>query len=56
MITIDNKGDISYKKLLDNKSSKVYYRVMEGIGDPKNGNVILIGKKSKSTQVLKINL
>lgn len=56
VITIDEKGDFNYKKLVDDKDSKVFYKVNDGITNLNNETVILPGKKKKNTQILKIKI
>lgn len=56
VISVDGNGKIGYKKLIDDKDSKVYYQVNDGVIDLGNQSVTLIGKKKKYTQVLKLKL
>jgi hypothetical protein len=56
MLKIDGNGDISYKKLVDDKDSKVYYKVNQGEVDMNNKEVILLGKRKRKTRILKIGL
>lgn len=56
MIVIDKDGQFDFKKLIDDKDSKVYYKVNDGISNIKNQTVILPGKKKKNTRILKIKI
>jgi hypothetical protein len=56
LISIDGNGEFNHKKLVDDKDSKVYYQVNDGITNPSNETVILIGKKKKNTQILKVKI
>lgn len=56
MITIDKDGNFDFKKLIDDKESKVYYKVNDGIANINNKTVILPGKKKKNTRILKIKI
>lgn len=55
-ITIDNDGEIDYNKLIDDKESKVYYRVNNGTVNLNKKTVTLLGKKKKNTRILKIKI
>lgn len=56
MVSIDESGDIDFKKLIDDKESKVYYRVNDGVINLNNKTVTLPGKKKKYTRILKIKV
>jgi uncharacterized protein YktA (UPF0223 family) len=54
MIKIDENGELDYKKLIDDKESKVYYKVNNGNVNFNDQTVILIGKKRKKSRILKL--
>ncbi|HHB52037.1 MAG TPA: hypothetical protein ENK75_03185 [Saprospiraceae bacterium] len=56
VIKINNNGDFDFKKLIDDKESKVYYKVNNGIANPDNQTVILLGKKKKNSRVIKLKI
>lgn len=56
MIKINQDGDFDFKKLIDDKESKVYYIVNNGNINLDNQTVILPGKKGKNTRILKLRL
>ena len=56
MIKIDKDGHFDFKKLIDDKESKVYYKVNDGIANINKKTVILPGKKKKNTRILKIKI
>lgn len=56
VISIDEQGNISYKKLIDDKESKVYYKVNNGIPNLKEDTMILLGKRKKNTRILKVQI
>lgn len=53
-IMIDEDGKIDFKKLIDDKESKVYYKVNNGNVNVNNKTVILTGKRKKKTRILKL--
>ncbi|TYP97906.1 hypothetical protein C7447_10372 [Tenacibaculum adriaticum] len=55
-ISIDGDGAYDIKKLIDKKDSKVYYKVNNGIVSDHKNEVILLGKRKKDSQVIKINI
>ncbi len=55
-IRINNTGDIDFKKLIDDKESKVYYSVNNGNVDLDHQTVILTGKKRKNVRILKLKI
>ncbi|WP_298426551.1 hypothetical protein [uncultured Kordia sp.] len=56
MLKIDESGEISYKKLVDDKESKVHYKVNQGEVSANGAEIILLGKKKKKTRILKLEL
>ncbi|WP_179345410.1 hypothetical protein [Winogradskyella ursingii] len=54
MIMINEGGNIDFKKLIDDKESKVYYKVNNGNINIDNQTVILTGKRKKKTRILKL--
>ena len=54
MISIDKNGAFDFEKLIDDKDSKVYYKVNDGVVNLNDRTVILPGKKKKNTRILKI--
>ena len=56
VISINENGVISHKKLVDDKDSKVYYKVNNGITNPNKQSVFLLGEKKKNGQILKLKL
>lgn len=55
-IMINNDGKMDFKKLIDDKDSKVFYKVNNGIIPENNNEIIFLGKKKKSSQILKIKI
>jgi len=55
-ITIDEQGKVSYKKLIDDKESKVFYKVNNGIPNLSDDTMILLGKRKKNTRILKVQI
>ena len=56
MLSINQDGNIDFKKLIDDKESKVYYKVNNGNANINNQTVILTGKRKKKTRILKIKI
>lgn len=56
VITINEEGNIDFKKLIDDKESKVYYKVNNGNANLDNQTVILTGKRKKKTRILKLKV
>ena len=56
IIRIDEKGNFTYKKLIDDKESKVWYKVADGIVNTKEKSVIFQGAKNKYQRVLKATI
>ena len=55
-IKISNDGTLDFEKLIDDKDSKVFYKVNNGsISDNKN-EIIFLGKKAKNSQILKLKV
>ena len=55
-ISIDNNGNFDYKKLIDDKDSKVYYKVNDGVINMDNKTVFLLGERKKKGQILKLQV
>ncbi|CAM1346295.1 hypothetical protein [Tenacibaculum crassostreae] len=55
-ISVNGDGAYEIKKLIDKKDSKVYYKVNNGIVSNKRNEVILLGKRNKDSQVLKLSI
>jgi len=56
MIKVNEDGNYDFKKLIDDKESKVYYKVNNGVVNENNQTVILIGKRKKNTRILKLKI
>jgi len=56
MIKINKDGNFDFKKLIDDKESKVYYKVNNGNVNLNNQTVILTGKRKKNTRILKLKM
>ena len=56
MLSINAEGHIDFEKLIDDKDSKVYYKVNNGNANINNQTVILTGKRKKKTRILKIKI
>ena len=56
VIRINQEGNIDFKKLIDDKDSKVYYKVNNGNTNPDNKTVVLIGKRKKNSRILKLKM
>ena len=56
MIKINENGDFDFKKLIDDKESKVYYKVNNGNINLNNKTVTLTGKRKKNTRILKLKI
>ena len=56
VITLDDNGAFDYKKLIDDKVSKVFYKVNQGVITPNGEEVILLGKKKKLSRIIKIKI
>lgn len=55
-IMIDENGTFSYKKIIDDKDSKVWYEVSEGIVDEEENSIIFQGSKNKYKRILKLSI
>jgi len=55
-IKVNNDGSMDYEKLIDDKDSKVFYKVSNGIVTDKKDEIIFLGKKKKDSQILKIKV
>ncbi len=53
-IKVDRNGNIDYKKLIDDKDSKVYYMVNNGIPNINNQTIFLQGVKKKNRRIVKL--
>ncbi len=56
VITLNDEGIFDYKKLIDDKVSKVFYKVNQGVIAPSKDEVILLGKKKKNSRIIKIKI
>ena len=56
VISIDGNGVFNYNKLIDDKDSKVYYKVNNGVTNLNKQSVILLGDRKKDTQILKLKI
>lgn len=56
VIKIAENGDFTYKKLIDDKDSKVWYRVNNGILSNNLKSVIFQGSKKKNKQIIKLTI
>ena len=56
VISIDGNGKFNFKKLIDKKDSEVFYKVNNGITSQSKNEVILLGKRKKKSQILKIEI
>ncbi|CAL2107430.1 conserved exported hypothetical protein [Tenacibaculum sp. 190524A02b] len=56
MISISGNGKFDYKKVIDRKDSEVFYKVNGGIAPDSKNEVILLGKKKKKSQIVKIKI
>lgn len=56
VISINGNGAYDIKKLIDRKDSKVYYKVSNGVVSDHKNEVILLGKRKKNSQIIKINI
>jgi len=54
VISIDGEGNFDYKKLIDDKESKVYYKVNGGVININNQSVFLLGERKKNGRILKL--
>ncbi|MFD0993277.1 hypothetical protein [Tenacibaculum geojense] len=56
VISVSNNGEIDFKKLIDRKDSKVYYKVYNGLISSNKQEIIFLGKKNKNSQILKLSI
>lgn len=56
VIKINQEGNFDFKKLIDDKESKVYYKVNNGNVNIDRQTVILIGNRKKKSRVLKLEI
>lgn len=56
VIKINQEGNFNFKKLIDDKDSKVYYKVNNGNVNLDNQTVILLGKRKKKSRILKLKI
>jgi hypothetical protein len=56
LLTVNGNAEVTYEELLNFKNSKTAFMVMNGLVNVKNNTVVLVGKKKKQTQVLKLKL
>jgi hypothetical protein len=56
LIKINENGAFDFKKIIDAKASKVYYKVNNGNVNLANQTVILIGKRKRKSRVLKLKI
>lgn len=56
VITLDDNGGFDYQKLIDDKASKVFYKVNQGVITPNGEEVILLGKKKKNSRIIKVKI
>ena len=56
VISIDKDGKFDYKKLIDDKDSKVYYKVRNGVININNQSVFFLGERKKDGQILKLKI
>lgn len=56
VIKINKEGEFNFKKLIDDKASKVYYRVLNGNINIDKQTVVLMGKRKKKSRILKLKI
>ncbi|MFK7782040.1 hypothetical protein [Psychroserpens sp.] len=56
VISIDGDGNFDYKKLIDDKESKVYYKVNDGVININNQSVFLLGERKRNGRILKLQV
>ena len=56
MASVNGKGDIKYKKLIDHENKEVFFEVNRGIANLNKKTVVFSGKRMKKTRIVKINL
>lgn len=55
-IYINNDGEIDFEKLVDDKDSKVFYKVNNGTVSKNKDEVIFLGKRKKNSQIIKVKI
>lgn len=55
-ISIDGNGHFDYKKLIDDKESKVYYKVNGGVTNMDKETVFLLGERKKNGRIIKLQV
>ncbi|OUR99396.1 hypothetical protein A9Q86_12570 [Flavobacteriales bacterium 33_180_T64] len=55
-ISIDGDGNFDYKKLIDDKESKVYYKVNNGVININNQSLFLLGERKKNGRIIKLQV
>lgn len=56
VIRINSNGNFDFKKLIDDKESKVYYKVSNGNINLDNQTVIVTGKRKTNSRILKLKI
>ncbi|WP_146191769.1 hypothetical protein [Algibacter marinivivus] len=56
IISLDENGNYDYKKLIDDKESKVYYKVNNGIPNLEKKTVFLLGERKKNGRIIKLKV
>jgi hypothetical protein len=56
VISVDENGNYNTKKLIDDKDSKVYYKVKSGVASPKDHSIFLLGERKKKGRIVKIKV
>lgn len=56
MISLDENGNYNYKKIIDDKESKVYYKVNNGIPNLEKKTVFLLGERKKDGRIIKLKV
>jgi len=56
VIVIDEKGDFTYKKLIDDKDSKVSYKVSNGLVNIQDNSIIFLGSKKKNQRIIRLTV
>ena len=55
-ISIDGDGNFDYEKLIDDKESKVYYKVNDGVSNLNKETVFLLGERKKNGRIIKLQV
>lgn len=56
MIHINGEGGFDYQSIVDDKDSKVYYKVNSGVANSLKGTVILVGDRKKLGRILRVTI